>query len=149
ERLKQTIDGKPPTKESHLADPETHPINWDISPDGKTLYALPMSTNQLYAYDLTAKGDTLPGRSLGPLVPGAKATDCRALCVGPAGQVWAAVTASTALGDSTYYLVSYRPGDKAPRNHGPVAIRNPDYTEFTDKAGKPLPMHHGIRKLAD
>src|SRR5438105_1173604 len=47
ERLKQTIDGQPPTKESHLADPDKgHPINWDITPDGKTLYSLPMSTNQ-------------------------------------------------------------------------------------------------------
>ena len=42
-----------------------HPINWDISPDGKTLYSLPMSTNQLYAYDLTQTGDTLAGKSLG------------------------------------------------------------------------------------
>src|SRR3569623_1246172 len=42
ERLKQTIDGKPPTKESNLANAEGHPINWDISPDGKTLYSLPM-----------------------------------------------------------------------------------------------------------
>src|SRR5262245_31775595 len=45
ERLKQTIDGKLPTAESHLADDSPHPINWDVSPDGKTLYALPMSTN--------------------------------------------------------------------------------------------------------
>src|SRR4051794_26882431 len=36
ERLKQTIDGKPPTKESNLANPGSgHPINWDVSPDGK------------------------------------------------------------------------------------------------------------------
>jgi hypothetical protein len=149
ERLKQTIDGKPPTKESHLADEHSHPINWDISPDGKTLYAVPMSTNQLYAYDLTAKGETLPGRSLGPLVAGAKATDCRAMCVGPKGQVWAALTAKTELGDSIHYLASYRPGDRAPHNHGPVAIRNPDFTTFTDKEGKPLPHHHGFRKLKD
>ena len=45
---------QPPAAESHLADPEGHPINWDISPDRKTLYAVPMSANQLYAYDLTA-----------------------------------------------------------------------------------------------
>src|ERR1043165_3201985 len=54
DRLKQTIDGQPPTAESHLADAESHPINWDISKDGKTLYCVPMSTNKLYAYDLTA-----------------------------------------------------------------------------------------------
>jgi len=82
ERLKQTIDGKAPTKESNLANEKGHPINWDITPDGKTLYALPMNTNNAYAYDLTQKGDTLAGKSLGTLVQGAKATDCRAMCVG-------------------------------------------------------------------
>ncbi len=148
ERLKQTIDGKPPTKESCLALPETHPINWDISPDGKTLYSLPMSANQLYAYDLTAEGDILPGRSLGALLPGAKGFDCRAMCVGPTGEVWAAVT-EAAHGINLQHLVSYRPGDKAPRDEGPVAIKNPNYTEFTDKAGKPLAMHHGIHKMPD
>jgi hypothetical protein len=148
ERLKQTIDGKPPTKESHLADPVTgHPINWDIAPDGKTLYALPMSTNQLYTYDLTQKGDTLAGRSLGTLVPGGKGTDCRAMCVGPKGTVWAAVTQTHPKVGQLLHLVSYRPGDKAPRDHGPVAVGNPDFTKFTDKAGKPLPYHGGFLKL--
>ena len=149
ERLKQTIDGKPPAADSHLADPKGHPINWDISPDGKTLYAVPMSTNALYAYDLTAKGDTLPGRSLGKLVPEATATDCRAMCVGPRGDVWVAVTGKVGGVDTLLNLVSYRPGDKAPRNHGPVSISNPNYTDFKDKAGKPLPYHGGLRTLPD
>jgi sugar lactone lactonase YvrE len=149
ERLKQTIDGQPPTKESLLAHPESHPINWDISPDGKTLYAVAMSGNQLYSYDLAAQGDTLPGRSLGKLIPDAKSTDCRAMCVGPKGTVWAATTAKTTIGDSIFYVVSYTPGDKSPINHGPVAIKNSDYTEFKDKDGKLLPWHHGVRKLAD
>jgi sugar lactone lactonase YvrE len=148
QRLEQTIDGQPPTKESLLAHPQSHPINWDIAPDGKTLYAVAMSGNQLYAYDLTAAGDTLPGRSLGPLVPGAKKTDCRALCVGPAGVVWAGVT-EAAHGIQLCHLVRYRPGDKAPEDLGPVAIRNPDYTTFTDPAGKPLPYHHGVHKMPD
>src|SRR5262249_18258121 len=67
----------------------------------------------------------------------------------PKGKVWAAVTANTSLGNSIQYLVSYTPGDKAPRCHGPVAISNPDYTKFTDDAGKALPWHHGTRKLSD
>jgi hypothetical protein len=149
--LKQTIEGKPPAPESHLADKDGHPINWDVSPDGKTLYCVPMSTNQLYSYDLTATGDTIPGRSLGPLVPGAKGTDCRALCVGPKGTAWAAVTETGAMKDvpNLHHLVSYRAGDKAPHDHGPVAIKNQDYTDLTDKAGKPLPFHAGIVRLAD
>lgn len=149
ERLKQTIDGKPPTPESHLADPGSgHPINWDMSPDGKTLFSQPMAANNLYSYDLTQDGDTLHGKSLGVLVPGATATDCRAFCVGPSGTAWAAVTESK-HGISFLHLVGYKPGDKAPRDLGPVSITNPNYTDFVDKDGKPLPFHSGVHKMPD
>jgi len=150
ERLKQTIDGALPTPASLLAAEHAHPINWDISPDGKTLYSVAMSGNQLFAYDLTAEGTTLAGKSLGPLLPGAKGTDCRALCVGPKGDVWAAVTGNYEGGlSSVLHLVSYRPGVAAPTDHGAVSVTNPDYTSFVDAAGSALPWHHGIRKLAD
>jgi hypothetical protein len=149
EILKQTIDGQPPTRESHLADPDSHPINWDISTDGKTLYCLPMSSNQLYAYDLTAAGNTLPGRSLGQLIPGAKGTDCRAMCVGPKGDVWAAVTTAGEGVSNINHLVSYRLADKKVKCHGRVAVANPNYTPFKDPAGKPLAMHHGFTKVKD
>jgi hypothetical protein len=175
EHLKQTIDGKAPTSESNLANsdvqvtvqkqtapggagplyrtqvayPAGHPINWDISPDGKTLYSLPMSTNNAYAYDLTQKGDTLAGRSLGTLVPGAKNVDCRAMCVGPKGTMWAAITEPHSKVGQLLHLVSYRPGDKAPRDHGPVSVSNPDFTEFVDKNAKPLPFHGGFGKIGN
>jgi hypothetical protein len=150
ERLKQTIDGNPPTPEMHLMDqPKGHPINWDVSPDGKTLYCVPMSTNHLYAYDLTTTGTTLPGRDLGLLVPSGLDTDCRALCVGPGGRVWASVTCSSAWGINRHHIVSYSPGDKAPKDHGPVSIKNPDYTPFTDGTGKLLPFHAGTFKTPD
>ena len=148
DRLKQTIDGAPPRSDSHLADPEGHPINWDISPDRKTLYSVPMSTNLLYAYDLTQPGTTLAGRSLGKLIPGASSTDCRALCVGPTGIVWAAVTEAHAEVGNRLHLVRYLPGEP-PHDCGPVAIRNPDYTEFTDASGRLLPAHGGLIKLPD
>jgi hypothetical protein len=106
-----------------------------------------MSTNQLYAYDLTQKGPVLAGRSLGELIPGAKETDCRAMCVGPKGTVWAAITAKHPKVGQLLYLVSYRPGDSKPHNHGPVAVRNPNFTGFTGKDGKPLPFHGGFMKL--
>lgn len=148
ERLKQTIDGGPVPPGSLLAHPQSHPINWDISPDRKTLYAVPMSENQLYAYDLTSTGDTLRGRRLGELVSGEMNTDCRALCVGPRGTVWAAVTLARG-GTREFHLVSYRPGEPAPIDHGHVVIRNPDYTRFTDDMGKLLPWHHGIERRPD
>jgi hypothetical protein len=151
EKLKQTIDGQPPAADSHLADrPNPHPLNWDVSPDGKTLYCVPMSTNRLFAYDLTGTGTTLAGKNLGPLVPAATDTDCRALCVGPKGEVWASVTVSSAYpGVRLHHLVRYKPGDAAPRDLGTVSIKNPNYTPFTDKAGKVLPFHGGTFKTAD
>jgi len=149
ERLKQTIDGAPPSADSHLADPTSHPINWDISPDRKTLYAVAMSGNQLYSYDLTAEGNTLKGRRLGKLLANATTVDCRALCVGPEGDVWASLTATLPNHPHEVHLVSYHPGDAAPVDRGALAIRNPDYTPMVDAAGKPLPFHHGVKKLPD
>ena len=149
ERLAQTIDGQPPTVESLLAHPESHPINWDLSPDRKTLYSVAMSGNQLYAYDLTLPGQTLAGRSLGKLVESAEATDCRAMCVAADGTVWAGVAATFKDRGQFLHVVSYRPGDAAPVDHGPIAIDNPDYATFEDGEGKTLPYHHGVYRLDD
>lgn len=149
ERLKQTIDGAPPTNDSHLADPDTHPINWEVSPDRKTLYAIALSSNQLYAYDLTAKGDVLPGRQLGKLHPTAIAVDCRALCVAPNGMVWAGVAITHPNKQQFLHIISYKNGEAGPVDHGPLAIGNPDYTTFTDRKNQPLPWHHGVYRYGD
>jgi len=145
DRLTQSIDGAAPTAATLLAHPESHPINWEVSPDRRTLYAVAMSGNQLYAYDLTADGDTLPGRSLGPLVADATATDCRALCVAPDGTVWMGVAATFGAAGQFLHVVSHTPGSATGcHDHGPLAIANPDYTTFVDAAGQPLPWHHGV-----
>lgn len=150
ERLKQTIDGKPPTENTRLAlTDKPDPINWDISPDGKTLYAQAMRENALYAYDLTAEGDTLRGRRVGTLIPDASKVDCRAMCCGPSGKVWCAITEQVPKVGNLLHLVSYTPGDDAPIDHGAVHITNPDYTEFTGADGKPLPYHAGVTRLPD
>src|SRR5262249_45707798 len=124
-------------------------LNWEISPDRKTLFCVEMTTNQLFSFDLTADGATIPGRRLGELLPGVKKTDCRAMCVGPDGSAWAAVTQQDAPEGATLHLGRDRPGAPAPRDHGPVGIPNPNSTPFTDAGGKPLPWHHTIRKAAD
>ncbi len=146
ERLKITIDGAAPSKVFTRDDTI---LNWEVSPDRKTLYAVEMTTNALYAFDLTATGDTLPGKNLGPLLPGVKGTDCRSFCVGADGTVWAAVKDMGAAEGETMHLVSYKPGARAPRDHGPVGIANPDFTTFNDASGKQKPWHHTIRKSKD
>ncbi len=148
-RFKQTIDGLPPSADTFLAHPESHPINWEVSPDRKTLYAIAMSGNQLYSYDLADAGDVLRGRKLGPLVSGAKATDCRAMCVGPDGAVWAGVAATFPDAGQQLHVVRWRPGDSGPVDLGPIAIGNPDYTTFVDPEGKPKHHHHGVERLKD
>ncbi|HEX5103404.1 MAG TPA: hypothetical protein VFV87_06315, partial [Pirellulaceae bacterium] len=111
----------------------------------------------LFSYDLTAEGNTLPGKSHGTLIAGAKSVDCRALCVGKSGTCWVAVTESAPVTDdkggsvniNLLHLVSHRPGEKEPTDHGPVAISNPDYTPMTGADGKTLPFHGGQITLQD
>lgn len=149
DRLKVTIDGQSPPA-SFTSDKAI--LNWETSPDRKTLWAVEMTTNGLYSFDLTAKGATLPGKSHGPLLSGGETprkTDCRAVCVAPDGTVWAAVTEGGLKGGAELHLVSYKPGAKAPRDHGRVGVANPDFTTFTDAAGKPKPWHHTMPKARD
>jgi hypothetical protein len=80
EILKVTIDKADPPKAFTKDDAI---LNWEVSPDRKTLFAVEMTTNQLYSFDLAAAGDTIPGQKLGDLLPKAKGTDCRAMSVGP------------------------------------------------------------------
>src|SRR5262249_47570510 len=124
ERLKVTVDGE---KAPEAITKDGAILNWETSPDRKTLYAVEMTTNALYSFDLTAKGDTLPGKNLGELLKGVKKTDCRALCVGADGTAWAILTDQGAPEGATTHLVSYKAGAKAPRDHGPVGIANPNY----------------------
>jgi hypothetical protein len=149
ERLKQTIDGQPPTAESHLADEHSHPIMWELSSNRKTLYAVAMSGNQLYAYDLNGNETTLAGKSLGKLCPVAESTDCRAMCVAPTGVVWCAIKAKYDARRSFPHLISYKPGDATPIDHGPLAVENTDFTPLTDRKGAPLPWHQGFPRFGD
>ncbi len=146
EKLEITIDGAAPGKEFTK---DECILNWETSPDRKTLYAVEMSTNALYAFDLTADAKKIPGKKLGELLAGVKGTDCRAMCVGPDGRVWAAVTEQGRPEGAVLHLVSWQAGDKAPRDRGLVGIANPEFTKFTDDKGKPLPWHHTMRKAKD
>ncbi|MCS6896486.1 MAG: SMP-30/gluconolactonase/LRE family protein, partial [Nitrospira sp.] len=146
DKLTMTVDGKPVPNELSK---DGAIQNWDTTADRKTLYCVELSTNQLYAFDLTAAGDALPGRSLGKLLPFATKTDCRAMAVSPHGVVWMAVTHTSRPEGQTMHLVSYTPGDPAPRDHGPVAIRNPEYVTLTGPDGKLKPWHHTLRKEKD
>jgi sugar lactone lactonase YvrE len=146
-QLRPTVDGKPAglpfSKEGCI-------LNWDTSPDRKTLWAVEMTTNALYRFDLTS--DPPAGVTVGPLlVPGAKGrTDCRCLCVGPEGTVWAAVTVHGVVDGPRLHLVRFDPKvDKQPRDLGRVGVANPDFTSFVDDKGQPKPWHHTMPVTKD
>ena len=148
--MKQTIDGQPPIAESHLADENSHPINWDIDPNQTTLYAVAMSGNQLFRYDLTSTGDTLEGHSLGKLIPTAESTDCpRVVRLPHRSGLGRASAAQLHKQRHFAQLVSYKPGSDAPTDHGPLAVRNTDFTTFADGKGTPFPWHQGFRRFGD
>src|SRR5438105_13407747 len=80
-----------PHKPPHCALSNAHALSVRTStyPRPSNICAIHDNVNGLSFYDLTQKGDTLAGRSLGTLVQGAKTTDCRAMCVGPSSTMWA------------------------------------------------------------
>ena len=124
-------------------------LNWDATQDGRWLYSVEMTTNQLFQFDLASTGPILEGRSCGPLLKKARATDCRALCVGHRGTVWAAVTEQGLPTGPLLHLVSYQAEIMQPMDHGAIAIANPDFATMTLPDGKPKPWHHTIRREKD
>ncbi|HZZ80722.1 MAG TPA: hypothetical protein VFE62_19625 [Gemmataceae bacterium] len=146
EMLDITVDGNPPPKDLYK---DGVILNWEASPDGKTLWCVEMSTNQLFSFDMTAKGAKLPGKTHGKILESVKATDCRAMCTDKNGKIWMGVTEQVPGIGARCHLVSYTPGAKAPRDHGPVGVANPDYIQLYDKNGKLKPWHHTLRKEKD
>lgn len=141
ERLKHLVDGHPPTPESYLADPLSHPINWELSPDRKTLYSVAMSNNALFAYDLRADGEKFNGYTVGELITHAEATDCRAMCVAPDGVVWSGIAATFKDRGQLMTLASHDPRTGESRYHGPIAVRDKNFTEWEG------PWHHGFHEV--
>lgn len=145
ELLDVTVDGKAVPKEISK---DGAILNWDFSPDRKTMWCVEMSTNQIYTFDMTGDGKTLAGKSHGPLLAHAKATDCRGLCVGHDGKAWASLTEQGRPGGALLHLVSCTLDGKA-RNHGPVGVKNPEYVKLKDEQGKPIPWRHTLRQEKD
>lgn len=144
EMLRMTVDGLTPRPESLLY--ENHPLQPGTSPDGRTLWLLPMSENALYAGDLTREDGTVPLRRIAPVLPGApeRETDCRALDVDRRGRVWVVIRQTIKDYGMTHHLVSHDPRSGRTRDHGVLFVVNPDYVEFKDAAGKVKPWHHGF-----
>lgn len=124
-----------------------------LTGDGKAAYLVRMSDSRLFRLDLAADGPKVPVADLGRLIQG-KGFDSRgSLIVGHDGKVYALyrVDNETKFGTGfLHHLVSYDPAAKKPRDHGVLAVRNPDFFDFSpQKDGKPKPWTNGYHRLPD
>ncbi|MBA4066480.1 MAG: hypothetical protein C0501_22770 [Isosphaera sp.] len=135
------------------ADDKLGPACWALTADAKSAYLIRMSDPTLFRIDLTAGGAKLPVADLGRLIDG-KGFDSRgSLIVGHDGKVYALgrVNNDTKFGTGfLHHLLSYDPEAKKARDHGVLAVKNPDWFDFgPGKDGKPKPWSHGFHKLPD
>ncbi|QDU23357.1 NHL repeat-containing protein [Urbifossiella limnaea] len=142
-------DGKP----VGTAADKLGPVCWASTADGKAAYLIRMSDSTLFRLDLAAEGAKTPVADLGPLLKG-KGFDSRgSLIVGHDGKVYALIRVDNTTGYGTGYLhhlVSYDPATKAPKDHGVLTVRNPDWFDFRPGPdGKAKPWSHGFHKLPD
>lgn len=149
EQVELASDGKPVGK----ADDRLGPACWALTGDGKAAYLVRMSDSRLFRLDLAADGPKVPVADLGRLIEG-KGFDSRgSLIVGHDGKVYALyrVDNDTKFGTGyLHHLVSYDPAARKPRDHGVLAVRNPDFFDFgPGKDGKPKPWSHGYHRLPD
>jgi hypothetical protein len=129
------------------------PACWALGPGGTHAYLVRMSDSRLFRIDLAAAGAKLPVADLGKLI-GGKGFDSRgSLIVGHDGKVYALgrVANDTGFGKGNlHHLLSYDPAAKKARDHGVLAVKNPDWFDFAPgKDGKPKPWTHGFHTLPD
>lgn len=135
------------------ADDQLGPACWALTADAKSAYLIRMSAPTLYRLDLTADGPAVPVTDLGPLLAG-KGFDSRgSLIVGHDGRVYALMRVDNESKFGTgflHHLVSYDPAAKKAKDHGVLAVKNPDYFDFgPGKDGQPKPWTHGFHRLPD
>ena len=74
---------------------------------------------------------------------------CRAMTVADNGTVWAGVVVSSKAEDNWLHVVSYRPGDAAPTDHGAIAISNLDTAAFDVTSREPSTRSNAVDQLDD
>jgi hypothetical protein len=134
-------------------DPKLGPTCWDVAPDGRSAYMLRMSEAVLYRINLDGSGEPADTADFGKLLAG-KGYDSRgSLIVGTDGKVHALVRVDNETkfgGGYLHHLVTFDPKTNRPTDHGVLAVKNPDWFDFSPgKDGKPKPWTHGFHKLPD
>ena len=121
---------------------------WQIAADGRTAYLILMNDPNLLAIDLASKGPTVKATSHGKMIKGSKPDSRCALTIAPDGTVYTLVRVDNETGFGKgylHYLLSFQPKGRKMRNHGVLAVENPDFFDFSRKKK----WTHGYHTLPD
>jgi hypothetical protein len=133
------IDGEVWTRPNNSSIP-----TWNLAADGKTAYLILMNDARLVRIDL----GTARATRLGTMVEGKNPDSRCGLSIAPDGRVYAIVRVDNKTGFGggyLHYLSRYDPATGRIENLGVVAVRNPQYFDFTQKK----PWTHGFHRLPD
>ncbi len=133
-----------------------HP-DWRLAADGRTAYLQLLNDLRLFEVDLGgAAGKPVIARSLGERVLGKNPDSRGSISIAPDGRVYSAVRVDNGTGFGTGYLhhlVRYDPRAKQMADLGVIAIKNPDFFDFTGPHAKnpdgSLRPRHGYHTLPD
>ncbi|MEI7436970.1 MAG: hypothetical protein WCL16_09230 [bacterium] len=121
---------------------------WNLAADGKTAYLILMNDPVLYAIDLSGKGSAIKAVNCGRLTGDPDPDSRAALSIGPDGRVWTLIRTSnnTGFGNGMLHrLIRYDPKKRKIEDLGVLAVKNPDFYDFSAKQ----PHSHGYHTLPD
>ncbi|MCM8788593.1 MAG: hypothetical protein NC907_02255 [Candidatus Omnitrophica bacterium] len=145
-----TVSGKPFEKPSG---PGYAICSWVLAQDKKTAYMTMISFPDLYKIDLPTTSRTVKAKNLGKMIKGKNPDSRGSLCIHPDGNVYCLwrIDNETGFGSSyLHHLVRYNVKKNQMEDLGVIAIKNPDYFDFSPGSdGKPKPFTGGFHKLPD
>ncbi len=125
---------------------------WQLTPDRKSAYLILMNDPTLLRLDLGGKG-IVKGKILGRMLQGRNPDSRSSLTVAPDGRVYVIVKVDNETGfgsGSLHHLTRYDPKSKKTADLGVLAVRNPDFFDFSPRAdGTKPPWSHGYHTLPD
>jgi len=125
---------------------------WQLAPDKKAAYLVLMNAPELLRIDLSGKNPA-KGKTLGRMIEGTGYDSRASLTVAPDGRVYALykVNNDTKYGTGyLHHLTRYDPKKKKTTDLGVLAVKNPDFFDFSPRAdGIRPPWSHGYHFLPD
>ena len=132
-----------------------HP-DWRITRDGKTAYLQLLNDLRMFRVDLSGTaGEPVTATNLGNRIEGIGPDSRGSISLAPDGRVYSVVRVDNKTGFGAGYLhhlVRYDPAKQAMEDMGVLAVRNPDFFDFSIERKNPdgsLRPRHGFHTLPD